>query len=384
MCGLVGLILKTENGAMNMDLSMFKEMLYIDALRGWDSTGVASFHNNGELRALKEASQAASFIDAKEFEDWGKDFIKNGKAALGHNRKATVGTIVDETAHPFMITDGKDKDQARYAFMHNGTLRNHEKLYKTKVDSEALAFHLTKCEGNPEALQEALAEVDGAYACMWIDQQKEHLYLLRNHERPLYLAQTSIGYIVASEWGFITTVAARNNTKVEECKLIETDTLYTFDLSNYKVEMTEDKLTIKKSKPPLFLTHTKGGGTTQSTSNAGAGDGKISKQAYKKLRKDYIGSAMGFWMEDYTARHPNNDGKNEWLVWGFNEDIEFQHQFRGYITEISEADLLETFENVPVVGKISDLLYLDGEVIFMLDEVVQARSSNIKRPVVVH
>ena len=55
MCGLVGMALKTLGGASNIDLAIFNDLLYMDALRGFDATGVASFHNNGEMNALKEA-----------------------------------------------------------------------------------------------------------------------------------------------------------------------------------------------------------------------------------------------------------------------------------------------------------------------------------------
>ena len=74
-----------------------------------------------------------------EFEksDMGKRVISKGKALIGHNRKATVGSVNNATAHPFVVGDS-------FAMVHNGTLRNHKALADTVVDSEALAIHLSK------------------------------------------------------------------------------------------------------------------------------------------------------------------------------------------------------------------------------------------------
>jgi glucosamine 6-phosphate synthetase-like amidotransferase/phosphosugar isomerase protein len=110
---------------------VFEEMLYIDALRGEDATGVACVNINHGAKVFKEASHSAWFVYNKEYDDARNSFLSKGKALLGHNRKATIGGKKDENAHPFVFDD-------RYVFFHNGTLNNHRKLANTEVDSEAL------------------------------------------------------------------------------------------------------------------------------------------------------------------------------------------------------------------------------------------------------
>ena len=55
MCGLVGVLYKGSNGFCGSDRDIFEDMLYIDALRGDDSVGVAAFYNDGSAELVKEA-----------------------------------------------------------------------------------------------------------------------------------------------------------------------------------------------------------------------------------------------------------------------------------------------------------------------------------------
>lgn len=353
MCGLVAIALKAQSGALNADLSLFSEMLYMDALRGWDSTGVASFHNDGSMRALKEATQATHFIASKEYGKWLTEGLKDGKVFIGHNRKSTVGKTTDETAHPFML------EKNRFAFIHNGTLRNHEKIHKTEVDSEALGMLLTACEGDVEKLETALSDVEGAYACMWIDQHKKKLYMLRNFERPLYIAETSIGYIIGSEYGFIAAACVRNKVEFKGAKLIDTDTLITIDLSDYQIAKTEEKLTITKKAVATPGPQNTGEGTTatNSANTSTFHKGEVSKNQFKKIRKQFIGKSQTFWLDDYNSRVIGGAASLDWLVWGTSELFEFDHICEGLLNNIDEESLLETFDLRPITGTIEDVLY---------------------------
>ena len=147
MCGLVGMIVKNVNGAISADADVVEQLLYIDALRGEDSTGVCLFENDGDIRVIKEAQPADYFLRSKEWLSLRTAFVTRGKAILGHNRKATIGKTNDDNAHPFVIED-------RYVFMHNGTLHSHKHLADVEIDSHALGIHLTKCEGDPKKIEE--------------------------------------------------------------------------------------------------------------------------------------------------------------------------------------------------------------------------------------
>jgi predicted glutamine amidotransferase len=356
MCGLVGMILNTTNGPVFSDVTAFEELLYIDALRGEDSTGVAALYNNGDMQVIKDSCDANYFRSTKEFTDFKRDFISKGRVVLGHNRKKTVGKIDPTTAHPFLIND-------RFAFTHNGTLHNHKKLANTEVDSEALGIHLTECEGSLVKLEKALAEVEGAFACAWIDQQTEKVFLLRNTERPLYLAKTQIGYIYASEPAMITLVALRNRIKIDSIDPVDTDTLYTFSLPKiYGVDLTKDKLvyTPKKAKPTTYHGSTKVVGmhsTVKAANNFLNSDVYgTSKNAFKRFRNKNLGKVVPFYVEDFVEKnYPQNDG--DWLLFGKCDSLEVNHMVCGVVKNATMYAIEEDYMNHLAYGQILNVEY---------------------------
>ena len=62
MCGIVSIIAK-EKGKLNYKLrTVFETMLFIDTLRGKDSTGIYSVNVHGNVDWAKEASTAQEFL----------------------------------------------------------------------------------------------------------------------------------------------------------------------------------------------------------------------------------------------------------------------------------------------------------------------------------
>ena len=351
MCGLVGMVFNTTNGCISSDAQAFEELLYVNALRGEDSTGVAAFFNNGEMHIIKDACEAHFFRNMKEFEELKRELVSKGKAVLGHNRKKTIGKIDPSTAHPFLIDN-------RYAFTHNGTLHNHKKLFDTEVDSEALGMHLTECEGDPRKLEKALEEVDGAYACAWIDQEKEQVYLLRNIERPLYIAKTNLGYVYASESWMIYLTLNRNRVKVDEIEVVEPNTLYTLSMSDkHGIDLTKEKLTLTKKSTPLTtnLHGTKVRGTMGTTALIPVGK-DVSKNAFKRFRNKFLGQTISFYVDDYVEkRYPLKDG--DWTIFGESGSLEFNHLVCGEVLGKTEDAVLEEYNHQLVYGKITNLEY---------------------------
>jgi glucosamine 6-phosphate synthetase-like amidotransferase/phosphosugar isomerase protein len=86
MCGIVGFVSKKTNGPSKKEEDSFYEMLYTDALRGWDSTGVVAVENTTTFHIAKEACEATFFNDQFRISSAGKDFWARGKAIIGHNR----------------------------------------------------------------------------------------------------------------------------------------------------------------------------------------------------------------------------------------------------------------------------------------------------------
>jgi hypothetical protein len=361
MCGLVGIVVKSQNGFCSGERDAFDELLYMDALRGMDSTGVTAFYNNGDAEILKTAMDAYGLkwyneYGAKEYGDILTRTFKDGKALLGHNRKGTVGKITEENAHPFVVQD-------RWMFMHNGTLRNHRKLGDFDVDSEALANALCPIAHDKEKLEALLAQVEGAYACQWIDQEKEVLYLLRNKERPLFLAETSIGYLWASEPMMVYAAASRNRIKIDKIEEIKEHTLVSIDLDSYTLIKKEEPLTIKKALPQYTTT----GGNTGGNRHSFRGKGKISKNAFKKLQEELLGERTRFYMDDYLeSNYPAVDGN--YMIWGTNGGFlsAVPHKIMSTLSGISETEIKYAYSNNMLEGRIVEMDYNKSELEIVL------------------
>lgn len=178
MCGHVGV----ATSDMQVDyLKIFNDLLYFDAVRGWDATGVAavSRKSNRAVNVYKKATSAINFIGTKGYD---RQVTTGAKLLLGHNRAATKGKVIDSNSHPFR--------HGRITMAHNGTLWRHEHLPRIgkrgpfEVDSEAIC-HALSVERDPI---EVLEDLDGAFALVWYDQKDDTLNFARNDERPLYYA----------------------------------------------------------------------------------------------------------------------------------------------------------------------------------------------------
>src|SRR5215469_16745148 len=169
---------------------------------------------------------------------------KEGVAIIGHNRAKTIGDNLAENAHPFV----EDKT---FAMVHNGTLHNHKQIGDTDVDSHALAIVLKKAmdeEDWKKGLEEALSKVKGAYACVWYDQKRDQVCMVRNAERPLFLVKAGSNTLFGSEVGLLTWIATRNNEKVDDIINTKVHTFYTFDMKKTGGDFSETNLTLKSPK----------------------------------------------------------------------------------------------------------------------------------------
>ncbi len=320
MCGIVGVIPRQKNGFTAVQQRMFYQMLFANELRGIDATGVITVHTTGDFGIMKEANAAYYFNDQFIDSDLDKDLYKNGCAVIGHNRAKTVGDNKDLNAHPFVV----DKT---FAMVHNGTLRNHLELEKldgigqTEVDSEALTRVFAQAMDQEDwktSMQDALGRVKGAFACVWYDQKRHQVCMIRNSERPLGLAMTKQSVLFASELGLAGWIASRNGEGVEEFKSLAVHTLYTFDMKEGQGAFQETFLS-----PRYFPTSTKGynNGTTHTTTGSHAqqtdgsqtpstgktgtppsieGQGELSKSGFKRLRAAIFRKEIEFLQEDYV------------------------------------------------------------------------------------
>jgi predicted glutamine amidotransferase len=324
MCGIVGLIVKGDTGLTTTHESVFREMLYADAVRGFDSTGVVGVNRYGDFGFYKEAVQAAIFIPKLEASDLWKEMYSRGKVWIGHNRKKTVGEIDDASAHPFIVDDN-------FAMVHNGTLTSYKGLHEgAKTDSEALANVLKKAFDQTDwkkALEEQLGDVWGAYALAMFDQQRMKVYLLRNKERPLWRLEADNCHFFASEPMMAQWVLSRNGYSLDKVKCIplKEHELHTYDLVKGMWEMEDlspkKYVVAKDTTPSSKATH---GATGSTTSNKPCPN----EQALKHIRKQWNGKSIDFWVDTFFEHNmPKTleDGETECTFFGHCDDLKWAH-----------------------------------------------------------
>jgi len=206
MCGIVGVVSNCANGFSIKEMAMFAQLLFLDTVRGFDSTGVFGVSNNKNVVIHKDAVHGLDFIQTKEFKEFKGEMVATGKFVVGHNRAATRGTITDKNAHPFWIDD-------KVVLVQNGTYKgDHKHLKDTEVDTEAVAHVIAE----NKSVEEALQKINASYALVWYNTETSTLNLIRNTERPLYLAKFyGKGLVFASEAVMIQYAAAREDVKLE-------------------------------------------------------------------------------------------------------------------------------------------------------------------------
>ena len=364
MCGIVGMVLKHNTGLIKQTEDVFDQLLYANALRGEDSTGIIGVEKDSTFHIAKDASPASWFAPMFKESKISKDMWNKGKAMIGHNRKKTVGKIEDASAHPFVVNE-------EFAMVHNGTLFGHRQLADTEVDSEALAIVLAEAfkeEDYKEAVEEVLGKVNGAYALAMYDQRHHKVRLLRNKERPLCLAETPNAWFFASEGGMLYWIMSRNNVALKDVKveLIPEHTLIEFDLDT--TTESREALTPKKPIPPTKAI-TAGTGEKTGTgmhfkakqNKSRPLEGGLSKNEFKRFRRRIIGTKLEWWCEDLVeVNYPKleHDGETLFHVMGVNDDLDVSHIVRAK-ADFKELNFKTADEmtNKLWAGRVTEMIY---------------------------
>lgn len=294
------------------DRNIFKRLLYIDVERGPDSTGMFNIANNGVCDLLKEASPSYDFLKNKEVENLLQKAYNCSTFLVGHNRKATQGSIKDENAHPFV--DGN------IVLVHNGSLWNHRSVENVDVDSHAIAMALNKTDNDVE---DTFNKLKGAYACVWYDNTTESLNFFRNKERPLWFYEDTNTTFFASEWLMLYYALLKEGVKWDKDKCTQLEVhkhikyLKKPDGGASKAEAPVD-ITIEE--PPYSFTkaqETKTGPNEQIGVETSKEKGvslsqrkKFRNQFQNFINKNKVGSILSFIPEDYTG-----DDK-KWIILG--------------------------------------------------------------------
>ncbi len=158
MCGVVGYIGDKE--ATSILIDGLEKLEY----RGYDSAGLAVFHDGGiQIRKYKGRLSILAENIAEE--------NLSSKLGIGHTRWATHGEPSDRNAHPHTNVAGN------IAVIHNGIIENYMKIkewlieekkiqFKSETDSEVIAHLIDHFyEGDLlQAVYKAIDKMEGAYA----------------------------------------------------------------------------------------------------------------------------------------------------------------------------------------------------------------------------
>jgi len=238
MCGLVAMIAKTKYGFQFKDQQMFDQLLYANALRGEDSTGVFGINKYGNLQMIKSAKPSADFIRTKGYKDFSSKVFSEYRIVVGHNRASTRGATTDQNAHPFI--------EDHICLVHNGTLNSHKELADTTVDSHAIATAIAR-----DGYKETLPKINGAFALIWYDAKAKKLMVGRNSQRPLWIMQTKDVDIIASEPEMLTWLHKRvYGSPGEAPKFFAVESLYSWDIDDLEVGLALENMPVKKAVLP--------------------------------------------------------------------------------------------------------------------------------------
>ena len=224
MCGLVGMISKNTNAFLLKKRDVIGELLFADALRGMDSTGLAVLDNDGNMYRYKRALSAPDFLSTRQ----AKHLIQqtSPKFIMGHNRSATKGQKTDDNAHPFKV--------GNILLAHNGTVWNHRSLKdgnKFEVDSEYITYSI-----NEYGYEETLKRLNGSFALTWYNSEENTFNIIRNEERSLSYATFDDGesFVYASEGSMLSWICDRNDLVLDDNLYydINPGQLYTIDVDN--------------------------------------------------------------------------------------------------------------------------------------------------------
>lgn len=227
MCGLFGIINVKKS---KFDKTLFNVLGVNNDTRGGDSCGIFI---DGEVEyGVKETKLYSNFLkSSKLLKETQKCTI-----ALGHCRKASVGTIDESTAQPVVLKNSEGKTE--FVVMHNGTIYNYKALAAKYIpninitgmtDSQVMARIFYHCG------YDCLAEYYGGAVFVIVDYRPETPRVLlwkgasknntysptMTEERPFYFIQNNDTLVFSSLYTYIEAAFMEDTITLVPNELVE-------------------------------------------------------------------------------------------------------------------------------------------------------------------
>jgi len=207
----------------------FEQLLIVNSLRGWHSTGIATTNFQEECVILKDVGDPFFLLTSPDYSQFKQRSLK---FLMGHGRYATVGKVTEENAHPFLCNN--------IVGMHNGTLFGVKDKNTFGTDSEWLINEISE-----KGIKKVWKTLHGAAAIIWYDFETETLQFIRNSERTLAYGRRKDGngVFVASEGWMIREIAKRNEISLETIEVLKPNIHFTLSRVNFgKIDINYQKL----------------------------------------------------------------------------------------------------------------------------------------------
>lgn len=238
MCGLVGVA--AINGKMLSDkgVKLFKHLLYLDVLRGEHSTGICMVDSSKNVKVHKHIgppNKEDTFTNNEVFSSMGNAF--QPMVLIGHNRYATKGEVNVANAHPFV------SQNENIIGAHNGTVYGYilDRIGKNEFETDSEFIYNSIAE---RGLKDTVKHLDGgAYAFTWWNKEESSFNILRNGERPLFIAKSGGAVIWASERWMIEVASKRTGCDIGDIGMVTVDKhlKYTIPSEEVRPEIEEVK-----------------------------------------------------------------------------------------------------------------------------------------------
>ncbi|CDI82980.1 glucosamine--fructose-6-phosphate aminotransferase (isomerizing), putative [Eimeria acervulina] len=200
-CGIVGYI-----GTGNVE-PVLMEGIEILQNRGYDSCGMTTIANDGQLVTTKFASRGTTSDCIQLLKKEAAAHHGGHHIGIAHTRWATHGAKTDTNAHPHM--DWK----RRISLVHNGTIDNFSQLKKdliakgclfmTETDSEVIAnligYKLDLGLSFEEAVAESVSQLQGTWGLCVIHKDFPDRIVLARNGSPLLVGSSDGQVFIASE-----------------------------------------------------------------------------------------------------------------------------------------------------------------------------------------